>query len=397
MLKHISIKGYKSIKELELDLSPINVLIGANGSGKSNFISFFKLLHWMMRSPGQLQLFVGQSGGANSFLFDGAVFTKKIQSNLQFESTSGRYNYSFDLVYAVSDTCIFSEEKFDDLLNSSSENVVPKNPSSIGEYPNIQQLDNISINLRMLNSNLTKERIVFSGHRESRLIDLATSGNQVARNIFFLMQNFASYQFHDTSQTARFKQRCSIYDNKYLKEDAGNLAAFLLQIRVYQPRYYQRIVETIRQIAPFFADFVLISINNTVILQWQEIGTDLVFSPHQASDGTLRVMALVTLLLQPPDSLPDVLILDEPELGLHPYAISIIGGLINSVSNRCQVILATQSPLLVDCFGPEEIIVVERNDRESSFKRLVEADLEDWLEEYSLSELWNKNIIGGRP
>ncbi|MFZ4557531.1 MAG: AAA family ATPase, partial [Pseudanabaena sp.] len=123
----------------------------------------------------------------------------------------------------------------------------------------------------------------------------------------------------------------------------------------------------------------------------------LVFSPHQASDGTLRAMALVTLLLQPPDSLPDVLILDEPELGLHPYAIDIIGSLINGVSNRCQVILATQSPLLVDCFEPEEIIVAERNNRESSFKRLVQADLEDWLEEYSLSELWNKNVLGGRP
>jgi predicted ATPase len=134
-----------------------------------------------------------------------------------------------------------------------------------------------------------------------------------------------------------------------------------------------------------------------LLLQWAEKGSGLLFSPDQASDGTLRVMALVTLLLQPPDTLPDVLILDEPELGLHPYAISVIGGLINSVSNRCQVILATQSPLLVDCFEPEDIIVVERNERESSFKRLVEEDLKDWLEEYSLSELWNKNIIGGRP
>ncbi len=395
MLKHISIKGFKSIRELDLDLSPINVLIGANGSGKSNFISFFKLLNWMMQPPGQLQFFVGQSGGANSFLFDGAVFTKKIQSNLQFESTLGQYNYSFELAYAASDTFIFSEEKFGDLLNSFSDNVVPKNSSSTGEYVNTQQLNNSSLNLRTLNLNLTKERI--SGHRESRLIDLGTSGSQVARNIFLLMQNFASYQFHDTSQTARFKQRCSIYDNQNLKEDAGNLAAFLLQIRVYHPRYYQRIVGTIRQIAPLFADFVLEPMNNTILLQWREIGTDLVFSPYQASDGTLRAMALVTLLLQPPDSLPDVLILDEPELGLHPYAISVIGGLINSVSNRCQVILATQSPLLVDCFDPEDIIVVERDDRESSFKRLVQADLEDWLEEYSLSELWNKNVIGGRP
>jgi predicted ATPase len=389
MLKHISIKGYKSIKELSLDLSPINVLIGANGSGKSNFISFFKLLSWMMLSPGQLEFFVGKSGGASSFLFDGASVTPQIEAKLDFENNSNKYGYSFRLANAVSDTFIFAEEKFGDL---SDFNLSTINPIS---YPIATQSDNASLNLRMKNFNLVKERM--SGHRESRLIDLAVSGEQIAKNVFSLVQGFATYQFHDTSQTARFKQRWNVDDNQYLKEDAGNLAPFLLRLRENEPRYYQRIVETLRLIAPFFADFVLRSMGNTVILQWQEIGTDLVFNPHQASDGTLRAMALVTLLLQPPDSLPDVLILDEPELGLHPYAIDIVGSLINSVSNRCQVILATQSPLLVDCFEPEEIIVVERNNRESYFKRLVRADLEDWLEEYSLSELWNKNLIGGRP
>lgn len=137
--------------------------------------------------------------------------------------------------------------------------------------------------------------------------------------------------------------------------------------------------------------------NNSVILQWNEINTDLVFSAHQASDGTLRTIALLTLLLQPADNLPDVLILDEPELGLHPYAINIIGGLIESVSHHSQVILATQSPLLLDCFEPEDIIVVERRNRQSYFDRLDGSNLKDWLEEYCLSELWNKNIFGGRP
>lgn len=391
MLKHISIKGYKSIKELDLDLSPINVLIGANGSGKSNFISFFKLLHWMMQSPGQLQFFVGQLGGASSFLFDGASVTQHIEAKLDFEDNSNRYSYFFRLANAVSDTFIFAEEKFGDLLDLNLSAISPISS------PSVIQSDNASLNLRMKNLNLVKERLSMSGHRESRLIDLTISGEQVAKNVFSLVQGFATYQFHDTSQTARFKQRWSVDDNQYLKEDAGNLAPFLLKIRENEPRYYQRIVETLRQITPFFADFVLSPMGNTVLLQWREKGTDLVFSPHQASDGTLRAMALVTLLLQPPDSLPNVLILDEPELGLHPYAINVIGGLINSASNRCQVILATQSPLLVDCFDPEEIIVVERNGRESSFNRLVEADLEDWLEEYSLSELWNKNVIGGRP
>jgi predicted ATPase len=389
MLKHISIKGYKSIKELSLDLSPINVLIGANGSGKSNFISFFKLLNRMMQSQGELQFFIGQSGGASSFLFDSASVTPQIEAKFDFERGSSKYDYFFRLANAVSDTFIFAEEKFGDLPDL---NLSTLNPIS---YAIATQSDNAALNLRMKNFNLVKERM--SGHRESRLIDLAMSGEQTAKNVFSLVQSFANYQFHDTSQTARFKQRWNVDDNQYLKEDAGNLAPFLLRLRENEPRYYQRIVETLRQITPFFADFVLNPMGNTVILQWREKGTDLVFSPHQASDGTLRAMALVAVLLQPTNNLPDTLIFDEPELGLHPYAISVIGGLINSVANRCQVILATQSTLLVDCFEPEDIIVVERNNRESSFERLVEADLKDWLEEYSLSELWNKNVIGGRP
>jgi predicted ATPase len=396
MLKHISIKGYKSIKELSLDLSPINVLIGANGSGKSNFISFFKLLSWMMQPSGQLQFFVGQSGGANTFLFDGAAVTPQIEAELNFESKSGNNDYSFRLFHAASDTFIFAEEKY-------RRNIYSK-PTAQGLL-NVRNNNLATSIVRNSSSNLVDIDSPFSGfaswasldagHKESRLISIAV--NQIAKDISCFIQNFIPYQFHDTSRTARFKQRWNVDDNQYLKEDAGNLAPFLLRIRENEPRYYQRIVETLRQITPFFADFVLNPMGNTVLLQWREKGTDLIFSPHQASDGTLRAMALVTLLLQPPDSLPDVLILDEPELGLHPYAINIIGSLINSVSNRCQVILATQAPLLVDCFDPEDIIVVERNGRESSFNRLVEADLEDWLEEYSLSELWNKNVIGGRP
>jgi predicted ATPase len=387
MLKHISIKGFKSIKELDLDLSPINVLIGANGSGKSNFISFFKLLSWMMRSPGQLQLFVGQSDGANSLLFDGAAVTSQIEAELNFESKNLNLGYTpnldyiFNLSYAATDTFVFGRELyawndpdqgniFDLLTEDEFTDLKFKNRYGISPYE--------------------------SGYKESRLIN-DSENKTITEEIYSSIQNIATYQFHDTSRTARFKQKWDIDDNQFLKEDAGNLAPFLLRVRENKPRYYQRIVETLRQIIPFFADFIFTPRHNTIILQWQEIGTDLVFSPHQASDGTLRAMALVTLLLQPPDSLPDVLILDEPELGLHPYAINIIGGLTNSVANHCQVILATQSPLLVDCFDPEDIIVVERNERESSFKRLVQADLEDWLEEYSLSELWNKNVLGGRP
>lgn len=365
MLKTIKIKGYKSIQEMDLQLAPINVLIGANGAGKSNFISFFKLLRWMMQNPGQLQLFIGQSGGANTLLFDGASITPQIQAELQFETDVGINDYFFRLFHAAGDTFIFAEEKY----RFSRNNI----------------------------NGLAPWKSLDGGHKEAKLIDIANSINPTAQTIFRLIQNCAVYQFHNTSDTARIRQRWNIDDNRYLREDGANLAPFLLRLKDNEPIYYQRIVETITQIAPFFANFVLEPVNNYVILQWKERETDLVFSSHQASDGTLRTMALISLLLQPEANLPDVLILDEPELGLHPYAINIIGGLIESISAHTQVILATQSTLLIDCFEPKNIIVVERRNRQSYFDRLDDSNLQDWLNEYSLSELWNKNIIGGRP
>lgn len=206
-----------------------------------------------------------------------------------------------------------------------------------------------------------------------------------------------SHQFHNTSSTARIRGKWSKEDNRYLKEDAANIAPFLLRLKENESKRYFRIVETIRLILPFFADFELDVDDNSILLKWRERNCDRIFDASQAADGMLRAIALVTLLLQPERNLPDVLLLDEPELGLHPYAINVVGGLIRSVSTKTQVVVATQSMPLIDCFEPNDIVVVNRKDRESSFQRLDEKTLEDWLQEYSLSELWEKNVIGGRP
>jgi predicted ATPase len=362
MLKKIKIKGYKSIQSLELELNEINILIGANGAGKSNLISFFKLLSWMIQSQGKLQFFIAQSGGANSLLFDGASITPQLEAELNFQTDFGRNDYYFRLFHAASDTLIFAEEKY-----RFSRSIF----SSVADW--------ISLD---------------SGHKEAKIIN---QGDQTARTLVPLLQNCKVYQFHNTSDTARIRQRWSIEDNRYLREDGANLASVLLRLKENEPKYYRIIVDTLTQITPFFDDFVLETVSNTVILQWTEKNTDIIFSSHQISDGTLRTMALVTLLLQPISDLPDVLILDEPELGLHPYAINIIAGLIQSISHEVQVILATQSTFLIDCFATEDIIIVDRKQRASEFKRLDPEPLKDWLEEYSLSELWNKNVLGGRP
>lgn len=165
-----------------------------------------------------------------------------------------------------------------------------------------------------------------------------------------------------------------------------------------QKDYYERIVKTIQLVIPFFKDFVLRpdSINSDIIrLEWQDKYSDKTFTATALSDGSLRFICMATLLLQ--HTLPKLIILDEPELGLHPSAIVVLAGLLKKASTRSQVIVSTQSVNLVNEFEAENIIVAETRNGASNFKRLDPEKLQDWLNEYSLGDIWEKNIIGGMP
>ena len=346
-LDTITLKGFKTIQSLEsFEPRSLTALIGPNGAGKSNFISFFRMMSWALADPDNLPLYVSQQGGASKLLHDGPTRTREIETELTIRTDAGNNQYAFRLFYAAGDTLIFADERY---------------RSSRFGFPTVA--------------------------------DWSETG-AVIRN---LLQRIVVYQFHNTSDTARIRGKWSMYDNRFLKEDAANIGPVLHRLKENNGGSYQRIVDTIRLILPFFSDFELQPDYGNLLLGWRERNSDQVFSVSQTSDGMLRVVALVTLLLQPEQDLPDVLILDEPELGLHPYAINIVGGLIRALSIKIQIIVATQSMPLVDCFEPEDIVVVERDGRSSSFKRLDPDSLGGWLEEYSLSELWEKNVIGGRP
>ncbi|HPC96102.1 MAG TPA: AAA family ATPase [Sedimentisphaerales bacterium] len=365
-LQKLTLRGFKTIRNLE-DFEPgaLTVLIGPNGAGKSNLISFFRMLSWALASPGGLQIHVAELGGASALLHDGPEITREIEAYLTIVTDAGENEYTFRLVYAAGDTLIYTDERY-----------------------------------RFSRSELTGRadwRGLDAGHRESKLIEKAAAGDQTAKTILVLLRKMIVYQFHNTSATARMRSKWDIEDSRWLKEDGANLAPFLYRLHNGDAKSYQRIVETLRLILPFFADFEFQPSYGKLLLSWREKGCDRVFNASQAADGMLRAMAIVTLLLQPERDLPDVLILDEPELGLHPYAINVVGGLIRSAATNTQVIVATQSMALVDRFKPEEIVVVERRDRESELRRLDAGKLQEWLEDYSLSELWEKNVIGGRP
>lgn len=208
------------------------------------------------------------------------------------------------------------------------------------------------------------------------------------------------YHFHDTSRTAKVKQEHNISNNQALMFDASNLAAFLYRLKNNHGKSYDEIIETIRLIAPYFDDFMLEPQEGNaeqIVLKWHQKGCEDVFNASQLSDGTLRFICLTTLLLQPSELQPATIIVDEPELGLHPYAITMFAEMVKQVAAKKQIIISTQSVELLNEFSVEDVVVVNKDDDgASTFNRLDEDELELWLEDYSLGDLWKKNVLGGR-
>jgi predicted ATPase len=370
-LDRIQIEGFKSIRKTELDLGPVNVLIGANGAGKSNFISAFVLLQKMV--TGQLQRHVMEAGGADSLLHFGSKRTSSLSLQLHF--VPGDFSYWATLAPSSGDLLFFAGEEWQRTPKDWSLTL----PAFTGEPRKESSL---------LGDISTLDAVETEGADESPL----------RREIRELLRGGRVYHFHDTSSAAKVKLTGDIGDNEALRSDASNLAAFLFLLKTKHPDNYRRLVSTVRLAAPFFDDFRLRTSpfnEQKIQLEWSEKNSDAYFNAHALSDGTLRFICLTTLLLQP--ELPPLIIIDEPELGLHPYAIQLLAGLVRSASHKAQVILSTQSVTLVNQFTPEELIVVDRKDGASEFRRLSPKDLEAWLESYSLGELWEKNVLGGRP
>lgn len=243
------------------------------------------------------------------------------------------------------------------------------------------------------------------GKKESQLYSNRNGKYSKPINLFIkLLKGCQYFQFHDTTKDARIRKNGFIGDNRFLRSDAGNLAAFLYGIKYQEggEKYYNRIVRYIRLVMPQFGDFVMrpsVVNSDYISLDWREKDSDFIFSVNQISDGTLRFMALATLLLQPAKTMPSIIVIDEPELGLHPVAISILAGLIKKASENAQIVIATQSPRLLDEFSPDNVVVIERDEikKTSVFKKLSRESLKAWESEYITSELWDKNVIGGRP
>ena len=351
-MDEITIRGYKSIRDQTVEIRPINVLIGGNGAGKSNFISFFQFLRALHAE--RLESSVNLAGGTRRLLYHGPAATSELGATLRLE---GGTTYSFKLMERDS-IFHFEEEEF--CYNKDC------------------------------------QQLAASG-TESNLHRLGLSAK--THSLVEFLKYLRVYHFEDTGSNSPFTQLShQANDAYYLYFDGSNLAAILNRIRAFENLAYRRIVKVIRSVADYFEDFFFQPNEKHFLrLQWRDRYSDYVYGPEDLSDGTLRYIALTALFLQP--ELPKLIIIEEPELGLHPRAIAKLSGMIKQASRRgSKVIVATQSTALISYFEPEDIITVDNVDGASQFNRLRMEDLEQWLEEYTLGDLWSRNIIvGGQP
>ncbi len=378
MLNKILIHGFKSIERQIIELGSLNVLIGANGSGKSNLLdalSFFKA-----SAQGNTDALVQRLGGANRLLHHGKKNTKACF----FGCESEEYSYEQTLIPVAGDRLEAAKVGLAILSSSTEWSEGGAGIESLEEqlkYEEKQQLDT-SVAQGEISAVEAEEQL------------------QAFPSAKLHIEGWRRYHLHDTSATAAMKSTCNIDDNRYLREDASNLAAYLYWLKLQHSTEYRRVVSMIQLAAPYFEDFLLEPLRRNeqmIRLEWKQKNSDAYFDADSLSDGTLRFVCLTTLLNQPPSAMPSLIVIDEPELGLHPLAIRLLAEMLDAASEHTQILVATQSVTLLDNFPIEQIMVVDHDGRGSQFRRLKAEDYLRWLDDFSVGELWEKNVFGGRP
>jgi predicted ATPase len=361
-LEKLTIKNFKSIREQTLELGRLNVFIGGNGAGKSNLIQVFRFLREIVNQ--NLAGYTAVKGGADTLLYFGRKKSREMSFHLEFGEGTKSNAYLVKLVgteddelWVMEETAFYHDKK--------------QHPDKPYDLP-------------------------VTGHtKESKI---RKRDHICTRQVVDDLESYRVYHFHDTSDTAAVKSTADVDDNHVLRPQAENLASFLYWMQKKKPDHFANIEDTIRQIAPFFHEFRLepSKLNEGKIrLEWKERGSEAYFNASSLSDGTLRFICLATLLLQP--ELPAVVLLDEPELGLHPAAINVLAGLLESAATRTQVIVGTQSVTLVNQLTPESVWAVDREDGQSVFRHLADENMTAWLDDYGVGDLWEKNLLGARP
>jgi len=365
-IKSVEIQNFKSIKDSgRIELGNINVLIGANGSGKSNFIEFFNFLKNITEE--KLFIYIRRNGslnknGMDNILHFGRKESTHLSAKISFYDDDIEDGYIFDLNLNNDNVLVFVKEEIFCVKDGLFNNYILDSKYKDGEETSLKA-------------------------------DLKDKRNKRILNCIELLK---IYHFNDTGFTSNIKIPSAIVDNQlYLREDGSDIALFLYNFSNNYPKKFKRLEYIINSITPTFEKFHFVKHPQVdeIYLQWVE--NDTIFPISSLSDGTLRFICLASILMSPIK--PPTIILDEPELGLHPFAIAKLAAMIRIASKDSQIILSTQSVELISEFSANDIIIVEKKENQTTFKRQSEKDLENWIDEYSVGEIWCSNIIGGNP
>lgn len=386
-ITRLQIEGFKSFRKLDVELNPgVNVLIGANGSGKSNLVDFFRMLGAMGRHT--FQRFVSENGGADRLCHLGTKETTSIKCAVGFREQQDRARYAFELVVTNDDRLLFGSEEFgNDTSHQGFEKVHTPGGGAEPSYNQTWQMP---------------------GGPEP------PQSQAILRWIVAMIE---AYRLDDIGPTSPIRKPQATSDRLWLRSDFSNLSPMIGFHSVSGAPEHARLVELTKRVCPSFDGFRFVSIEDGARLrfEWEHKTRDFPMHNSQLSGGTLRFIAMAWALIHPgyrslqdmefgeqgivvkhfATARPDIIVLDEPELGLHPHALELLASLIKSVATERQVIIATQSVDLLNQFSPEEVIVMDSDGAQSTAHRLDPKALEDWLKEYSLGDLWWKNVFGG--
>ncbi len=362
----LEITGFRGIKHAKIELRDINVLIGANGAGKSNILLSVYLLS--ERNHSSFRQFFNGLGGNDSLFYGGVKLNSKIKIKITLADKK-KLTHATQIDYISGGQVEISQ-----ISNAESKS---------GQKLTLFNFDD-------------QKQEIYSPVRDTATVNILV---EHSKKISELFGNLGIYKFCDTSPMSPIRQPSLINDNVNLRGMGENLSAWIYLFSIKQPKQFSFFQSLVRRVVPRFDCFVLRPDpfnENQIRLEYRNLGQDLLLSAAHLSDGSLRFIALAVLLLFNP---PPLIIIDEPELGLHPTALQLIADLIRQASFESQIIVATQSVDFLNQFEPHQILVVEREEdsEETLVKRLDATELEGWLEDYSVGDLWLKNVLGGKP
>jgi predicted ATPase len=403
MFDYIKIERFRTFKKVELEMPRLAVLIGPNGGGKSNLLDLLMLMAEAGR--GELAVGVNKRGGFRNIAF-GFDSSHEVRVEFRFREALGQVSQTLTLPMSEAPEKEALDIRFRVGLRGLGVNFRVSEEHLRVESPD-GPADGLEIDRDERGTEFRKRIESIPMFEEQKLVESVELAIFQVRDkdkyeeswaVLRQFQGMVFYRDIDVGPESPVRQPALVTTGIRLSPDGRNLSSALYSIQQEYPDVWGEILEILKTAYPGFAKITVPAGggDGKVHLRWFE-------EPYQRegvtanllSDGTLKLLCLIAILMSPDP--PPLICIDEPELGLHPDWIKLVAEMLQSASARTQLIVATHSPQIVAGLDPEQVIVTEKIDGETNLTRLERRDLEKWLKDFNLSDLWLAGHLGGHP